>query len=121
MEMDFDKKEVGKRIKTARIAKELSQLEFAEMLGYTGVSMVGDIERGRKAPSIDKLYLMSKILDVDVDFLIGKRNVKNIMDDINIIFKNIDIEKVLEYNNVDELIDVLKRITTIKEKEKEEK
>lgn len=121
MEIKFDKKEVGKRIQSARIEKGLSQLEFAEKIGYTGIAMIGDIERGRKSPSIDKLYLMSDLLDVDVDFLLGKRNVKNIMDDINIIFKKIDIEKLLEFNNVDDLIDALKRISSIKQKENEEK
>lgn len=119
--LDFDRSEIGRRIKNVRIEKGISQKELSYKLGYKGIAMLGDIERGRRAPSVDKLFEISEILEVDVDYLIGKRNVKNIIEDINTIFQKIDIERCIDFKNVDDIILTLKKIAEIKEKEKNEK
>ncbi|MGL6159700.1 helix-turn-helix domain-containing protein [Microbulbifer sp.] len=65
------KDSIGLRVKTARKAKRLSQVELAEQIGRT-METISSTERGITAPTIETLERLSKALDVPmVEFFEG--------------------------------------------------
>ena len=52
---------LGKRIKTLRQAKGLTQVQLAEAAGYDPVT-ISRFERGEYAPGLDALEILSRIL-----------------------------------------------------------
>lgn len=59
-------KEVGSKIRKAREAARLTQLEVAETSGIN-VTYYAQIERGEVNPSIDKLQRIAKTLNITID------------------------------------------------------
>lgn len=62
---------LGKRLKTLRLSKELSQGQIAE---YAGISQstVSDIENGKIAPkTLDALVALAEYHQVSLDYLVG--------------------------------------------------
>ncbi len=49
----------------------LTQKELGELLGVTTTSIC-NWEKGRKKPTSENLYNLSKVLDADMNYLIGK-------------------------------------------------
>ena len=66
----LDQKEMGRRVRNRREAKNLSREELAESLGVSP-QLVADIEYGNKGVSIKRLYLMCQVLDVTADYLLA--------------------------------------------------
>ena len=66
----LDQKEMGRRVRNRREAKNLSREELAESLGVSP-QFVADIEYGNKGVSIKRLYLMCQVLDVTADYLLA--------------------------------------------------
>lgn len=64
----LNKKLFGKKIKDYREKNQLTQFELAEIIGISQ-NFLGDIERGKKLPSISKLILLSNTLKVSLDTL----------------------------------------------------
>ena len=62
----IDKKSFGKKIKIARENLGLTQFELAEKVNVSQ-NFLGDIERGIKLPSLNKLILLSNTLKVSLD------------------------------------------------------
>lgn len=60
---------IGNRLKDIRKKLNLRQKEFAESLGITMVTL-SDIETGKKQPGGCTLYNLSKLCDVNLDFLL---------------------------------------------------
>ncbi len=58
----------SKRLKELRDEKELSQKEVAELLGVA-VSTYANWEQGRRAPSIDDIFNLLYVFDVDANEL----------------------------------------------------
>lgn len=67
----IDKKSFGKKIKEARNALDLTQAELAEKIEVSQ-NFLGDIERGIKFPSLQKLILLSNTLKVSLDYLFSE-------------------------------------------------
>lgn len=68
----------GKRVKSLRTSKKLSQEKLAELSGLHS-TYIGQIERGEKSPTIESIYKISVGLDISLsDFL------KNIQIDENV-------------------------------------
>ena len=67
--MDIRLSDIGKRIKQARQAKGLSQMELAEAVGIS-VSFLSNIEVGRQSMNIRTLIAISDILDVSTDWIL---------------------------------------------------
>lgn len=61
----------GERIKTARLSKNLSQEQLGLLIGVSDVSICG-YEKGIRKPTIDKLVKLTEVLDVTMDYLLGK-------------------------------------------------
>ena len=85
-ELDF--KIIGSRIQTARLKKELTQEELAEMVD-TNQKHISRIEAGWHRSNLDTIVAIAKALQVSVDYLIAdfddgsdESNLKLIMDDI---------------------------------------
>ena len=67
--MDVMLQEIGKRIKQARQAKGISQMELAEAVGIS-VSFLSNIEVGRQSMNIRTLIAISDTLDVSTDWIL---------------------------------------------------
>lgn len=92
--MDFSDFLLGEHIKSARIKKELTQEELAELLDITPTH-VKHIESGHRKPSIEILFKAAKILDMSVD---------------NVIFSDTDDE--LKKSNINEINNLLLKCET---------
>lgn len=80
----LDMKKVGKNIKAARTAKNMTQLELADALGVT-YQAVSNWERGNTMPDIAKLPDISKELDIEIANLLGEEScaqtIKKVLDE----------------------------------------
>lgn len=61
---DFDWREIGQKIKEARMAAEMSQTELAKKAGITN-QFVCQIEAGKKGASVETLSKLAKVLKID--------------------------------------------------------
>ena len=61
---------MGKRIRTLRRAKDLTQGQLAEMCGCSQAT-IANIEQGRREPSIGVAYRISKALETTIDYLVN--------------------------------------------------
>lgn len=71
--VQFDKKEFGRRLKSARERLLLSQEELAELVGINKIT-ISYYETGNRKdmnPSITTVYKLSRILEVSIDWLCG--------------------------------------------------
>lgn len=60
---------LGERIRIARKEKGIDQESFARSIGLTRASMV-NIEKGRQRPSIYQIWMMARILNIQLTELI---------------------------------------------------
>ena len=68
--MEINQEKVGKRIRGKREERGLSQKALAEAVGISPPA-INRFEKGIKAPSIDTLAKLAKVLGVSTDFLLG--------------------------------------------------
>lgn len=61
---------IAERIKDARNAKDITQQEFAELLGVCR-STIANYELGRRTPSLEEVVKIAEILGVDANYLLG--------------------------------------------------
>lgn len=64
-----DMKDLGARVKEARIRCKMSQMDLAEACSIS-VPYVSDIERGKKCFSVDILFRIALALQVSTDWLL---------------------------------------------------
>lgn len=62
---------VGDRIRSAREAKGMTQLELAKKIGYTTTGAMSLIESGKRDLALDKVREIAKVLDVTPNWLMG--------------------------------------------------
>ncbi len=60
---------IGSRLKDIRKKLDFTQKEFAETMTITMVTL-SDVETGKKRPSSEMLFSLSKLYDVNLDFLL---------------------------------------------------
>ncbi len=65
----MDKKLIGKRIKEARMAREMTQQQLADAVEKT-IVYISEIERGIKLPSLTLFVQLAKALEVSTDSLL---------------------------------------------------
>lgn len=68
METTNIREEVGKRIRTIRKAKGLTQEELGEKAGLH-YKYIGEVERGEVNPSVETLVAVAKALDINISQL----------------------------------------------------
>jgi transcriptional regulator with XRE-family HTH domain len=75
-------REIGLRLREQRKELHLTQAKMAEKIGMS-TNYYGQIERGKKGLSIEKLILCHNELAIDLNYLItGKGEAKNKIDDL---------------------------------------
>ena len=65
----MDQKAIGKRIKSAREKKGLTQEQLAEQVNLSRMH-ISVIERGNKLPRLETLINIANVLDVSADILL---------------------------------------------------
>lgn len=65
----LDYKTLGKRIREERIKQNLTQGKLAEEV-FLSTTYIGQIERGERHITIDKLILIAKRLNITIDYLL---------------------------------------------------
>lgn len=68
----FDTKIFGQRLYKLRKERGLTQAKVAELLGTT-ITQAGDMERGKSATTMARLYLLCEYFNVSADYLLGRR------------------------------------------------
>ena len=69
----MDKYGIGDRVKEAREAKDLTQLQLAEMMEVSEQT-IGNIERGAKGTRLANFVKLCEILEVSADYILfGKK------------------------------------------------
>lgn len=70
----------GKRLRTCREAKNLSQQDVAAKL-KTSYTVIGKYERDEMIPSVEVAKKLAKLLDTTVGYLLGETEEVNILKD----------------------------------------
>lgn len=66
----FDMQKIGKRISDSRKAKNMTQMELADIMGVS-FQAVSNWERGNSMPDISKLPTLAQVLNIKLDDLLG--------------------------------------------------
>lgn len=69
-EVEIDYMAVAKRIKKVRKSRGVTQQQLAERCGYS-TAQIGNTERG-KSSSLRLLYRVALVLEVPLDYLVGR-------------------------------------------------
>lgn len=72
----FDTRKVAQKIKEARIAKNMTQMNLADAMEVS-YQAVSNWERGNSMPDISKLEQLSEILEISIEEMLGKGNGTN--------------------------------------------
>lgn len=100
----------GKRLLETRKKRGISQEELAEKLGTKGPA-IGRYERDEMKPSIEAAAKIADILNVSLDYLVGKTDMeldKAMLKRIQLISKLPDKEKEYVFVFLDSFIDRMK-------------
>ena len=92
----FDINVISKRIKNARVQKNMTQMDLADAMGVS-YQAVSNWERGNSLPDISKIEQLCKELDISFDVLLGSDSkeavaVKKAINDVDSIS---DISKLV--------------------------
>ncbi len=68
--MDFNKKELGKRIKELRCRNSMTQWQLSELLCYSTERQVQRLENGEAVCPVERLVEIAKIFDTSTDYLL---------------------------------------------------
>lgn len=60
----------GEKLRTIRVRHEMSLRQLADKLGFNSHGYVGDLESGRKKPSLEVVLKVARLFDVSVDVLV---------------------------------------------------
>lgn len=74
------KEEVGRRVRDARMRKNISQEKLAELAG-TSLTSISRLETGKSMVSLEKLALLADVLDVGLEELLQDFMNKNHIED----------------------------------------
>lgn len=96
------KKEFSKNLKIYRLKKNLSQNDLADKLGITAPA-VTKWEKGKGLPGLPTLYDLCKLLEIDINDLLGKYA----LDKSNIELDTISNEDKKTIQKIKELINKL--------------
>ena len=88
--MNFE--DIGKRIKDKRLEMKLTQEQLAEKTGLTD-TYIGAIERATSKCSIETLVTISKVLNINIDYLLNGTNINNVDNRFTEMIKDLPEEK----------------------------
>lgn len=110
---------LGKRLKRLRSEKKLTQMELAEKIGVTHVSISG-YESGKRTPDTETLTKIADFFNVSTDFLLGRTDSETsqhqedfkefISDpDLQVWYKELPINSEEELRQLKDMWDVIKK------------
>ena len=67
---------LGKRLKTQRELKKLSQKQVAEIINVSA-SIVSNYENGERTPSLESLVALARTLNCSTDYLLGFEKIEH--------------------------------------------
>ena len=70
---------IAQRIREAREAKNMTQTELAEIIG-SHVNVIWQYENAKRVPSLENGSKIAKILNIDLNFLMGLYDINNFKD-----------------------------------------
>lgn len=90
---------IGERLKEARLKKGLTQSQLGELLEVSKVSICG-YEKGTRTPTMEKFLALIRILDLDVQYVLGLEiKVVNVEDESKVskmASKDIEIIEIIK-------------------------
>ena len=93
-------KAFGKRIKTLRKSRGLTQRELATKLGYADKSMIAHIENGDNEMALDKIALLARVLKVDANDILGIETSRTERVELTVLILIEDGNRILLQNRV---------------------
>lgn len=90
--MLYDKLKTASRLKELRIEKGYTMEELAKKMKLSGRSSYAMIESGRTNLTTQNSYILAKIYNINVDYLLKS----SVVNDKQIIIKPVQLEKELE-------------------------
>lgn len=128
----FDINVISKRIKNARVQKNMTQMDLADAMGVS-YQAVSNWERGNSLPDISKIEQLCKELDISFDVLLGSDSkeavaVKKAINDVDSLsteevsriapmIKPIDLKNTIKKDKANLDIDVLVNLAVFLEEE----
>ena len=94
----FDKKEFGRRLKSARKRANLSQEELANLVGVNKIT-ISYYETGNREdmnPSISTVYKIARILDVSIDWLCGASYIPDVPKMTDEVYREIYLHMLID-------------------------
>ena len=67
----MDERSFGERVASLRSTQSLTLQQLGNILGLTKAA-VGNLQHGRKKPSVDVLIAIADYFDVSLDYLVGR-------------------------------------------------
>ncbi len=108
----FDKEILRQRIKLARENKNINQAQLAEKAGVTPAA-ISQIEKGIRTPTIPVLQRITSVLNVSLDYLLGKTDESEIGDllqnqEVRTFFRGFQSLDPEDKQTVEKMIDFFK-------------
>ncbi len=112
MVKEFDKEVLRQRIKLARENKKINQAQLAEKAGVTPAA-ISQIEKGIRTPTIPVLQRITSVLNVSLDYLLGKTDESEIGDllqnqEVRTFFRGFQSLAPEDKQTVEKMIDFFK-------------
>lgn len=105
----MDKIAFGLKLRRLREQKNLTQMEFAEMIDITDKAL-SKIEVGKSYPHLNTLISISEALQVSLEFLISEQNMLGKEAYINEIKERVSKMEVYAIKHILEYIDLFARL-----------
>lgn len=100
--MKYEENIFAKRLREVREDLNLMQKEMAQKLNMP-ITTYNGYETGKRSPSLEILRNISDILDVSIDYLLGKSNKKSSL-------TNIELLKIKDISKNDEITELVKKL-----------
>lgn len=93
MKSDNVNKDIGARVREARIAKNWSQEQLANACGLVSRASISKIEHGERGTTLEGIKKIANALNVDADYLIFGNDTQSVKDEISRLFDMLPPEK----------------------------
>ena len=85
MDSCINKQQLGKKIKAARESYKYTQFQLSYLIGVSQ-NFLGDVERGKKLPSLETLIKICNTLKLSMDYLLSDSLDNMVKEDENVVY-----------------------------------
>lgn len=89
----------NERLKRLRQEANLSQTEFARLIG-TSKSSINMYERGEREPGLESMETIADYFNVDLDYLMGRSDIPNRNEWLKSINKSVTVESLQRFKSL---------------------